>query len=97
MLTIDEIKPANIGEIKPEFGTTDDVRKYYGIKRGTLYNLHADRKIDGKVLRVRGTVKGVRLWNMDSIRRFIESQSDCLEEPENKKAPVVELGQCELN
>jgi hypothetical protein len=48
-------------------------------------------------LRVRGNVKGVRLWNMDSIRQFIESQSDCIDALENKKAPVVELGQCGLN
>jgi hypothetical protein len=89
------VAPANIGEIRPEFGTTDDVRKYYGIKRGTLYNLHADRKIHGKVLRVRGNVKGVRLWNMDSIRQFIESQSDDFE---NEKALVRrEPERCELN
>jgi hypothetical protein len=97
MLTIEEIKPANIGEIRPEFGTTIDVRKYYGIKKGTLYNLFTDKKIEGKVLRVRGEVKGVRLWDMDSIRRFIESSSDSFDdESENEKAPV-EPGQVELN
>lgn len=89
MLTIEEIKPANIGEIRPEFGNTKQVEKHFGIKRGTLYNLHSDRKVDGKVLRVRGKVKGIRLWNMDSIRRFINSQADSFEdESENEKAPV---------
>jgi hypothetical protein len=74
--TIDEIKPANIGEIRPEFGTSDDVRKYYGIKKGTLYNLHKLRKVRGKVLRVTGQFKGVRLWDMGSIRDYIQSIDD---------------------
>jgi len=76
MLTIAEIKPANIGEIKPEFGTTGDVRKYYGIKKGTLYNLHNLGKVRGKLLRVTGEFKGVRLWDMSSVRDLINSQSD---------------------
>ena len=76
MLTIEEIKPAKIGDIKPEFGTSDDVRKYYGIKKGTLYNLHKLGKVRGKVLRVTGEFKGVRLWDMSSIRDLINSQED---------------------
>ena len=76
MTTIEEIKPANIGEIRPEFGTSDDVRKYYGIKKGTLYNLHKLRKVRGKVLRVTGQFKGVRLWDMGSIRDYIQSIDD---------------------
>ena len=76
MLTIAEIKPASIGEIKPEFGTSDDVRKFFGIKKGTLYNLHKCGKVRGKVLRVTGEFKGVRLWDMGSVRAFINSQSD---------------------
>lgn len=71
-----EIMPANISEIKPEFGTSDDVRKYYGIKKGTLYNLNKCGKVRGKVLRVTGEFKGVRLWDMSSIRDFILSQGE---------------------
>lgn len=74
--TFAAIETANIGEIKPEFGTSDDVRKYYGIKKGTLYNLHKLGKVRGKVLRVTGEFKGVRLWDMSSIRALINSQSD---------------------
>ena len=74
--TFAEIVPANIGEIKPEFGTSEDVRKYYGIKKGTLYNLHKCGKVRGKVLRVTGEFKGVRIWDMASIRDFILSQGD---------------------
>jgi hypothetical protein len=36
LTTFAEIKPANIGNIFPEFGTSEDVRKYFGIKKGTL-------------------------------------------------------------
>jgi hypothetical protein len=74
--TFANIEPANIGEIKPEFGTSDDVRKYFGIKKGTLYNLHKCGKVRGKVLRVTGEFKGVRIWDMGSVRAFIHSQSD---------------------
>ena len=76
MMTIEDIKPANIGTIAPEFGTSDDVRKYFGIKKGTLYNLHKCGKVRGKVLRVTGEFKGVRIWDMSSVRAFILSQSD---------------------
>lgn len=57
----------------PEFGRTEDVRRYFGIKRGTLYNLHKERQIKGHVLRRNGNIKGIRLWNMQSIRDYIYS------------------------
>jgi hypothetical protein len=75
-MTTQEIKPANIGDFVQEFGTTEDVRKIFGFKKGTLYNLHDMGKVRGKVCRVTGEFKGVRLWNMDSIRAYIESQDD---------------------
>jgi len=74
--TFADIVPANIGDIKPEFGTSDDVRKYYGIKKGTLYNLHKMQKVRGKVLRVTGQFKGVRLWDMQSVRACIHAQEE---------------------
>jgi hypothetical protein len=75
-LTVADIRPAKIGPIAPEFGTSDDVRKYFGIKKGTLYNLHKAGRVRGKVLRVTGEFKGVRIWDMASIRAFIESQEN---------------------
>jgi len=74
--TFAEIKPVGIGNIFPEFGTSEDVRRYFGIKKGTLYNLHKAGKIRGRVLRVTGEFKGIRLWDMASIRAFIQSQAD---------------------
>jgi hypothetical protein len=59
-----------------EFIRTERVKTRFGIKRGTLYNLFNDGKIKGKVLRVRGNVTGVRLWDVESIRDYIRSLPD---------------------
>jgi hypothetical protein len=75
-LTTEPIKAAGFRGIIPEFGSTEDVRRCFGIKKGTLYNLHKQRKVRGKVLRVTGDFKGVRIWDMSSVRAFIDSQSD---------------------
>jgi hypothetical protein len=82
VLTTNPIQIDNAINLR-EWGRTKDVELTFGIKRGTLYNLHADKQIQGKELRARGKLKGVRIWNMDSIRRFIESQSDDLTETKN--------------
>jgi hypothetical protein len=55
----------------PEFGRTPDVTRTFGLRRGTLYNLAADGKIRGVLLRSRGQKSGCRLWDMESIRRYI--------------------------
>jgi hypothetical protein len=75
-LTTEPVQAGNFTGIAPEFGRTADVTRHFGIKRGTLYNLHHERKVRGVVLRVRGKQKGVRLWDMQSIRDFILSQPD---------------------
>jgi hypothetical protein len=74
--TTEPIQAGDFGSVIPEFGSTDDVRRHFGIKKGTLYNLHKQRKVRGKVLRVTGEFKGVRIWDMGSVRTFIHSQSD---------------------
>jgi hypothetical protein len=61
--------------VVPEFGRTEDVRRHFGIKKGTLYNLHKQRKVRGRVMRVMGEFKGVRLWDMGSIRDCILKNS----------------------
>ena len=73
--TTQEIRRGDFGGV-PEFGTSADVRRHFGIKRGTLYNLFNQRKIRGKCLRVTGEFKGVRLWDMGSIRNFIRDEPD---------------------
>lgn len=57
--------------VTPEFGRIRDVQRLYGLKRGTIYNLLADRKIRGCVLRVRGQKSGVRLIHLASVRDLI--------------------------
>jgi len=69
------LEPAVLEISSPEFLTTNEVRKYFGIRKGTLYNLAQLGKVRGKALRVTGQFKGVRIWSVDSIRSFIESQS----------------------
>ena len=77
--SFEPVAPAAIGTFNPEFLTTEDVRKYFGIKKGTLYNLAKFGKVRGKMLRATGKFKGVRLWSAESIRSFINSQPDNLE------------------
>jgi hypothetical protein len=74
--TIQPVKAVEQRNLKPEFLRTRDVEISRGIKRGTLYNLHADGKIRGYLLRVRGQRSGVRLWDLESIDTFIRSQSN---------------------
>jgi hypothetical protein len=56
------------------FGSTKDVRARWGIKQGTLYNLHKLGLIKGVVLLVTGKNKGVRLWDLRSVEAFIEKK-----------------------
>ena len=70
-MTTAPVKAGDFEGIMPEFGRTKDVEKYFGIKRGTLYNLLGRGCIQGVVLRQRGCLKGVRLWNMASVREYI--------------------------
>jgi hypothetical protein len=60
--------------LEPEFLRTPGVERVWGLKKSTLYNLEADGKIKGVLLRVRGQKSGVRLWNVASIRAFVESE-----------------------
>jgi hypothetical protein len=88
LLTSAPVQAGDFSGVFPEWGRTADVQKHFGIKRGTLYNLHADGLIRGKVLRVRGQVKGVRLWDMQSIREFIHSQPDSIGEDAEDHKPL---------
>ena len=88
-VTTEPVQAGNFSGILPEWGRTEDVARHFGIKRGTLYNLHAAGKVRGKVLRVRGKLTGVRLWELQSIREFINSQPDTIA-PEDHSAPVCQ-------
>jgi len=61
---------------KPEWGRWQEVQRLFGIGRGTAYNLLADGKIRGCVLRSRGSKSGMRLFDLDSVREYIHSQME---------------------
>lgn len=69
--TTSTVRSGDFTSVTQEFGRTGDVQKIFGLKRGTTYNLLADGKIKGVLLRVRGNKSGVRLFDMESVREFI--------------------------
>jgi len=72
-LTVTTPRPGDFSNVLPEFGRAADVQRYFGIKRGTLYNLLQDGRVKGILLRVRGQKSGVRLFHMESVRNLILS------------------------
>lgn len=70
--TTEDLKPADCSNQQPEFGRCRDCTQLFGLKRGTLYNLLADGRIRGVLLRVRGQKSGVRLFDLASVREYIE-------------------------
>jgi|GEM_PF-2012462 len=46
----------------------------FGLKRSLLYNLFGQGLIKGVSLRRCGTTRGKRLWNVHSIRAYLNSQ-----------------------
>jgi len=69
--TIEPVQAGNCGTVLPEFGRTEDVQRLFGIKRGTLYNLHQQKKVRSVLERVMGAKSGVRLWYLPSIRNHL--------------------------
>jgi hypothetical protein len=72
--TTSPVEPGNFRGVLPEFGRCADVQRMFGLRRGTLYNLHKQGKIKGVLLRVAGQKSGVRLWHLQSIRDLINCQ-----------------------
>ena len=64
----------NTNFIQPEFIRVKGVEKMFGIKAGTVYQLIRNGMIDSKLLRNRGTIRGIRLISVDSVRDYINSQ-----------------------
>lgn len=74
------IAPVQVGDLTrmaQEFGRIADVTRLFGLRRGTIYGLLALGRIKGVLLRVRGAKSGIRLIDIDSVRRYIrESQNE---------------------
>ena len=67
-LTTAPVQAADCSNVLPEWGRWQDVRRLFGIRRGTLYNLKAERKI----ISVR--VHGFRVFDLASVRAYVNSQ-----------------------
>ena len=48
----------------------------FGICKPHLYALHAEGKIRSSCIRRKGALRGRRLWLVESIRAFIESNEE---------------------
>ena len=62
--------------MEPEFVDLDGLRRGFGIKRSLAYQLLADGLIKGVSLRRRNRVRGKRLFQVDSVRAYLNSQMD---------------------
>ena len=65
-----------VSPLEPEFLRVKGVELMFGIKRGKLYALINEGKIKSKTLRSRGTVRGIRLIDIQSVREFINSSEE---------------------
>ena len=73
--TVEPIAAATVQDA--EFLDCVGVREKFGIKRSLLYELALkDRKIKSVSLRRRGQVRGKRLFDVASIRKFLREQME---------------------
>jgi hypothetical protein len=59
-----------------EFCDSPGAFQRFNLRRSHLYQLHKDGLIQGVSLRRRGAARGRRLWSIDSIRAYLNSQMD---------------------
>jgi hypothetical protein len=62
--------------IDPEFVDCQGLQAGWGIRRSLAYQLLADGKIRGVSLRRAGRVRGKRLFDVSSVRRFLYEQME---------------------
>jgi hypothetical protein len=73
--TTQQIAPASV-HAAPEFADYKGARALFGFSRASLYRLAGDGKIKSVSIRNRGALRGKRLFDCDSIRRFIASEME---------------------
>jgi len=73
--TTQQVTPASV-HAAPEFADHKGARVLFGLSRASLYRLNAEGKITSVSVRNRGSLRGKRLFDCDSIRRFISSQME---------------------
>ena len=62
--------------IDPEFVDCQGLQAGWGIRRSLAYQLLADGKIRGVSLRRAGRLRGKRLFDVSSVRRFLREQME---------------------
>jgi hypothetical protein len=73
-LTDSPVEPGNF--TTPEFLDVNQVRQYFGLKQSFLYRLLAENKIRAVLIRRRSKTRGRRLFDVASIRAFLNAQVD---------------------
>jgi len=63
-------------DVDPEFLDAAGIQLRFGIKRSLAYTLLADRSIKGVSLRRKGSLKGKRLFDVASVRAFLQRQME---------------------
>ena len=81
-LTIEPLTAASL--TNPEFLDAEGVEKHFGIRRSLLFRLLAENRIRGVSIRQKGRLRGKRLFDCSSIRKFLLSNVD--REPERAHA-----------
>jgi hypothetical protein len=67
------VQAGNCAGILPEFGRTEDVKRLFGIPRGSLYNLHKRGEVRSVLWRIEGSKSGIRLWFLPGIREKLKA------------------------
>lgn len=73
-LTTEPVRAATPGN--PEFLDAEGVEEYFGLRRSLLFRLLQENKIRGVSIRQTGRLRGKRLFDCSSIRRFLLSNVD---------------------
>lgn len=61
--------------LQPEWARVPDITKMFGIKRTSLFRLLADGSIRSASIRRRGSTKGIRIIDCDSVRALLQNQA----------------------
>jgi hypothetical protein len=67
---------ARASHVDPEFVDIPGLEARWGIKRSLAYQLLSDGKIRGVSLRRKGRLRGKRLFDVASVRAFLNSQME---------------------
>jgi hypothetical protein len=68
--------PAYVAAQDPEFLDAAGLQARFGIRRSLAYSLLAEGKIRGVSLRRGGALRGKRLFDVSSVRRFLGAQME---------------------